>query len=29
LFFLTEPQVPEGWHGAAKALTGTVLFVHP
>jgi lipoprotein-anchoring transpeptidase ErfK/SrfK len=29
LFFWTEPQVPEGWHGAAKALTGTVLFVHP
>lgn len=29
LFFWTEPQVPAGWHGAAKALTGTVVFVHP
>jgi hypothetical protein len=29
LFFWTEPQVPERWHGAARALTGTVVFVHP
>ena len=29
LFFFTEPQVPAGWHGAAKALTGSVVFVHP
>jgi lipoprotein-anchoring transpeptidase ErfK/SrfK len=29
LFFWTEPQLPTGWHGVAKALTGTVIFVHP
>ncbi|MFO0549063.1 MAG: L,D-transpeptidase family protein [Polyangiaceae bacterium] len=29
LFYFTEPQVPFGWHGAAKPLTGTVVFVHP
>jgi L,D-transpeptidase-like protein len=29
LFFWTEPQVPEGWHGAKKSLTGTIVFVHP
>ncbi len=29
LFFWTEPQVPAGWHGAARSLTGTVVFVHP
>ncbi|NUP04819.1 MAG: L,D-transpeptidase [Polyangiaceae bacterium] len=29
LFHWTEPHVPAGWHGAAKSLTGTVLFVHP
>lgn len=29
LFFWTEPQLPIGWHGVAKALTGTVIFVHP
>lgn len=28
LFFWTEPQVPYGWHGAARSLTGTVVFVH-
>jgi hypothetical protein len=28
LFFWTEPKVPEGWHGAAKNLTGTVVFIH-
>ena len=28
LFFWTEPQVPPGWQGAAKKLTGTVVFVH-
>jgi lipoprotein-anchoring transpeptidase ErfK/SrfK len=29
LFFWTDPEVPRGWHGASKALTGTILFVHP
>ncbi len=29
LFFWTEPPVPAGWHGATRALTGTVVFVHP
>jgi hypothetical protein len=29
LFFWTDPEVPRGWHGAKKALTGTILFVHP
>jgi L,D-transpeptidase catalytic domain len=29
LFHWTEPQVPPGWHGAAKALTGTVVYIHP
>lgn len=29
LFYWTEPQVPPAWHGAAKSLTGTVIFVHP
>jgi hypothetical protein len=29
LFFWTEPQVPDGWHGAKKSLTGTIVFVHP
>ncbi|XXX80935.1 L,D-transpeptidase [Sorangium sp. So ce134] len=29
LFFWTEPAVPPGWHGAARSLTGTVVFVHP
>jgi hypothetical protein len=29
LFFWTEPLVPPDWHGAAKSLTGTVVFVHP
>jgi hypothetical protein len=28
IFFFTEPHVPEGWHGASKALTGTVVFIH-
>ena len=28
LFHWTEPQVPAGWHGAARSLTGTVVFVH-
>ena len=28
LFAWTEPQVPPGWHGVAKPLTGTVVFVH-
>jgi len=29
LFFWTEPSVPAGWHGAMRAKTGTVVFVHP
>ena len=29
IFWWTEPQVPAGWHGAARPLTGTVVFVHP
>jgi len=29
LFFWTSPAVPAGWHGARKALTGTIIFVHP
>lgn len=29
LFFFTEPALPEGWHGVRKALTGSVVFVHP
>jgi hypothetical protein len=29
LYFWTEPAVPEGWHGAMKSLTGTILFIHP
>jgi hypothetical protein len=29
LFFWTEPAVPPGWHGAARSLTGTVVFIHP
>jgi hypothetical protein len=29
LFLFTEPSVPEGWHGVRKALTGSVVFVHP
>ncbi len=29
LFFWTEPQLPPGWHGIAKPLTGTVVFIHP
>ncbi|HVY49844.1 MAG TPA: L,D-transpeptidase [Minicystis sp.] len=29
LFYWTEPQLPPGWHGVARALTGTVVFIHP
>jgi lipoprotein-anchoring transpeptidase ErfK/SrfK len=29
LFWWTEPQVPPGWHGVARSLTGTVIFIHP
>jgi len=29
LFFWTEPQVPPAWHGTARPLTGTVVFIHP
>lgn len=29
LYFWTEPSVPDGWHGAMKSLTGTILFIHP
>lgn len=28
IFHWTEPQVPDGWHGVRKALTGTVVFIH-
>ena len=28
LFFWTDPPVPSGWHGALKALTGTIVFIH-
>lgn len=28
LFFWTEPRVPDGWHGASKGRTGTVVFIH-
>jgi hypothetical protein len=28
LFFWTEPQLPPGWHGVARALTGTIVFIH-
>lgn len=28
LFFWTEPQLPPGWHGVARPLTGTVIFIH-
>jgi hypothetical protein len=29
LFYWTDPPVPAGWHGAARQLTGTVVFIHP
>jgi hypothetical protein len=29
LFQWTEPQLPAGWHGVRKALSGSVVFVHP
>ncbi len=29
IFHWTEPQVPAGWHGVLRPLTGTVMFVHP
>lgn len=29
LFQWTEPQLPPGWHGVRKALSGSVVFVHP
>jgi hypothetical protein len=29
LFSFTEPALPDGWHGVRKALTGSVVFVHP
>lgn len=29
LFYFTEPQLPRDWHGVARPLTGTVVFVHP
>ena len=28
LFYFTEPEVPEGWHGRLLPLKGTVVFVH-
>jgi hypothetical protein len=29
IFYWTDPPVPDGWHGASDALTGTVVFIHP
>jgi L,D-transpeptidase catalytic domain len=29
LFQWTEPQLPTGWHGVRKALSGSVVFIHP
>lgn len=29
LFFWTDPPIPPGWQGVSRALTGTVVFVHP
>jgi hypothetical protein len=29
VFYWTEPEVPDGWHGAFEAHTGTVVFIHP
>lgn len=29
LFYFTEPSLPRDWHGVARPLTGTVVFVHP
>lgn len=29
LFFWSEPRIPPGWQGVSRALTGTVVFVHP
>jgi hypothetical protein len=29
LFQWTEPQLPPGWHGVRKALSGSVVFIHP
>ena len=29
LFQWTEPLLPSGWHGVRKALSGSVVFVHP
>jgi len=29
LFQWTEPQLPAGWHGVRKALSGSVVFIHP
>ncbi|MBI4703002.1 MAG: L,D-transpeptidase [Deltaproteobacteria bacterium] len=29
LFWWTKPELPPRWHSASKALTGTVVFVHP
>ena len=28
LFGFTKPEVPEGWHGASVALTGSVVWIH-
>ncbi len=29
LFYWTEPKIPPGWHTVRRALTGSVIFVHP
>ncbi len=28
VFFFTKPELPPGWHGVMKALTGTVVWIH-
>jgi hypothetical protein len=29
LFEWTDPQVPEGWHGAVNMAAGTLVYIHP
>lgn len=29
LFAWTDPQVPEGWHGALELRSGTLVYIHP
>jgi lipoprotein-anchoring transpeptidase ErfK/SrfK len=28
LFFFTKPDLPLGWHGVMRALTGSVVWIH-